>query len=540
MILLSFLILYPVYLCASVIRKTFLSTSFKKESDILPCMWYDGFITNINDQIHITTNKNSSVLVVSKEEEIFRSIKQPVSLALENTASKVFIITDKEGESKSSDDHDKELSLIMSRRIEFESVPGEDYEVHSVNVAYMEIEPLLGLIANSSLNTSEKSSRHPITQVNDKDDTGDEVADAMNQNTQSDEMSDEDSSSESSKTETEQVTAEALSVGKLLKHADFTVPYIIVRRETKCIVVINSQTGQRHRFRECKLKPYPKQTLKYDPILNYKHMYPGSQVWYLSKKEKILYLCIYLRATLDGSDIECKEKGIVEDLYWDEIYPKDAYKYIKHEASQIIGGEFSVEKCPKSRRKCKGQDLRQFRSSVVKNMKNKSVSPSVTEFHEGMQLKYDTNEAPFIYLSKLAVGQINLICSSTGVVHRIRSTVLLSPMPKENMIPEETNMIPGKDYKFIMPGSFVLYLHSDNILYPCVVSALSYGKKPRICCVVKFKYLMVNWDQLFPIKAYSLVKDKGPIWGSKEGEEITVDYLRSQIKDIQYRKPTKK
>lgn len=103
-------------------------------------------------------------------------------------------------------------------------------------------------------------------------------------------------------------------------------------------------------------------------------------------------------------------------------------------------------------------------------------------------------------------------------------------MPIEEAIPEDTNMILDKSYKYIMSGSFVLYQNPDNnLFYPCRVTAFSSRNSvPKLLCQ-KLGAITAEWEHLFPIEAYDLVKDKAKVYGFKEYLEVTLDELRKRI-----------
>ena len=114
-------------------------------------MWYDGIITNVDNELQITTSGNSSVLVLSEGDTHLYSIKSPISFNLELVDAKVYIITDKEGYHKSDDLHIKTLSLIERRHKIFGSASLKDYERDYIYSAYFKLEPLSGHITTTTL-----------------------------------------------------------------------------------------------------------------------------------------------------------------------------------------------------------------------------------------------------------------------------------------------------------------------------------------------------------------------------------------------------
>lgn len=106
-------------------------------------------------------------------------------------------------------------------------------------------------------------------------------------------------------------------------------------------------------------------------------------------------------------------------------------------------------------------------------------------------------------------------------------------MSEKQSIPEDTKVIPDKKYKFIMLGSFVLYYFPDhNLLYPCKVTAFSHRYLiPNLTCE-RFNKIDAEWERIFPIEAYRLVKDRAHVYGFGENEEVTVDKLRQRIERL--------
>lgn len=95
-------------------------------------------------------------------------------------------------------------------------------------------------------------------------------------------------------------------------------------------------------------------------------------------------------------------------------------------------------------------------------------------------------------------------------------------------------MIAERNYKYILAGSYVLYHYpTDNLFHPCLVRTFSHNNPfPQLSCV-KLRVIIARWEQIYPIEAYNLLKDKANVYGFKDGEEVTVKTLMEKMLHLQ-------
>ena len=472
-------------------------------------MWHDGFITNIGNRITITTNKSTSVLIISKGGPVFRSIKKPISYELTDFPSEIFIIADSEGFSHDENSHANTISAVEKRYLEFGSKLEEDYDFSQMDSAYIEIVPLSGL---SSGNPVGESSHDSITSVSNLD-TLAEIAvqkEAEKENEIVVPTESETLQTENSLNNTQDERLHKYRFGALVNYKKNTVPFIYIWNGFKT-GVINSRTGRFQGAEDSDVELLPEQTLKYDPKKDYKYIYPGAYIWYHSKRNNLLYRCIYGKVGTYGikRNAFCEDLGEVNGTKWCDIYPEDAFNYIKHIPLFKHDGTFAEVR--------------------------KALVGTEIQFYAGAQLKFNNEEIPYIFLDNSSYGRKLVLCSSTGAIKTL-DQIKLTLMPPGESIPMKTKMIAEKGYKYIIKGSSVLYLHpDDDLFYPCYVTAFNDFPNihPKVSCM-KLGIFAAEWEKLFPIEAYSLVKHKAAkVHGFEDGEEVTVDKLRTMIKPLE-------